>query len=221
MAATTSQSGSTGPRAPRRSQIVWASLLASMTCVGGLLLLSEGHAGPGALPPAAGIARTESASIADVLETPTPLDRERWRGIVIHHSGFVSGSAESLGRDHEHQGLHGLGYHFVIANGRGDTNGEIHVGYRWSQQLPGAHAIGPDAERYNRQYISICLIGDGDQRGFTELQLQRLVQLVATLQDELGFADDEIVLHREIAPSSSPGRLFPEAAFRARLAERR
>lgn len=219
MAAKTSTQSA--PRTLRRAHVVWASLLASMTCVGGLLLLSEGHAGPGTLPPAAGITRSESASIADVLRTPTPLDRTRWEGIAIHHSGFVSGSAESLARDHEHQGLHGLGHHFVIANGRGAANGEIHVGYRWSEQLPGAHAIGPDAERYNRHYISVCLIGDGDQRGFTELQLQRLVQLVATLQDELGFDDDHVVLHREIAPSSSPGRLFPEAAFRARLAERR
>ncbi len=206
-------------RSVRRSHVVWASLLASMTCVGGLLLLSEGRPGPGALPPAAGLARPDASSIRDVLDTPVAIDRDRWQGIVVHHSGFVSGSPESLARDHEQQGLRGLGHHFVIANGRGAADGEIHVGYRWSRQLPGAHALGPDADWYNRHTISVCLIGDGDQRGFSELQLRRLVQLVATLADELGIDPERVVLHRDIAPSSSPGRLFPEAAFRARLAD--
>lgn len=221
-AKTTTQLGSTSTaRTLGRTHVVWGALLVSMTCVGGLLLLSEGAAGPGTLPPAAGVTRTPTAEISDILRTPAPLERERWQGIVIHHSGFVSGSPDALAREHEHQGLHGLGHHFVIGNGRGAANGEIHVGYRWSDQLPGAHAIGPNADRFNRHYISICLIGDGDQRGFTELQLQRLVELVATLQGELGFDDEQVVLHRDIAPSTDPGRLFPEAAFRARLAGRR
>ena len=207
------------PRPIKRSHVVWASLLASMTGVGGLLLASEGNPRPGELPPAVELTRADAASVGDVLNTPAPLDHQRWQGIVIHHSGAVSGSADSIARGHEEQGLRGLGHHFVISNGRGAPDGEITVGYRWSEQLPGAHALGPDAEWYNLHTISICLVGDGDQRGFSELQLQRLVELVATLQHEFGLKPDQIVLHRDIAPTSGPGRLFPEAAFRARLAE--
>lgn len=206
-------------RTIRRSHVVWITLLASMTAVGGLLLASEGNPGPGSLPPAAELTRAEAASISDVLKTAVPLDHTRWQGIVIHHSGSVSGSAASIARSQEEQGLRGLGYHFVISNGRGGPDGEITVGYRWSEQLPGAHALGANAEWYNLHTIAICLVGDGDQRGFTELQLQRLVELVSALQKEFGFSQDQIVLHRDIAPTSSPGRLFPEAAFRARLAE--
>lgn len=221
MTRSNSEARSNVRRSFKRSHVVWASLLASMTCVGGLLLASEGNPRPSALPPAVELTRTDAASMSDVLVTPTPLDHERWQGIVIHHSGSVSGSADSIARAHEEQGLRGLGHHFVISNGRGAPDGEVTVGYRWSQQLPGAHALGANAEWYNLHTISICLVGDGDQRGFSELQLQRLVELVSTLQQEFGLDPERVVLHRDVAPTSSPGRLFPEAAFRARLAELR
>lgn len=206
-------------RGLRRSHVVWATLVASMTVVGGLLLASEGNPRPADLPAAASLSGVvEGRSVAAALQTRVEIDDERWVGIVIHHSGSVSGSPASIGREQEAQGLRGLGYHFVISNGRGSSDGEIHVGYRWSDQLAGAHTVGPDADWYNRHTIGICLVGDGDQRGFSELQLRRLVELVDALKGELGIDDRRVFLHRDVASTSSPGRLFPEGAFRASLA---
>lgn len=199
-----------------RTRVVWASLLGAMTVVGGGLVLSDGR--PGGAPPAlVGFDGPGAASIEDVLRTRAPLDRERWTGIVIHHSGSVNGSPGSIAREHESQGLRGLGHHFVIGNGRGAEDGEIHVGYRWDQQLPGAHTLGPAGELHNRRSVGICLVGDGERRTFTDAQLARLVQLVSTLQRELGIADDAVLLHREVSSTPSPGRLFPAGAFRAGL----
>ncbi|RMD63068.1 MAG: N-acetylmuramoyl-L-alanine amidase, partial [Planctomycetota bacterium] len=94
---------------------------------------------------------------------------------------------------------------------------ELFVGYRWLDQLPGAHAAGPDQDVYNRRWIGICLIGDGDRRPFTPAQLRRLTELLQALQERLGITEDRVLLHRQIAATTSPGRLFPEAEIREAL----
>ncbi|MBL0927205.1 MAG: N-acetylmuramoyl-L-alanine amidase [Phycisphaerales bacterium] len=200
----------------RRTQVVWVSLIGAMTAVGGLLLALEDR--PAA--PLAALASTDrtGADLSAIYRTQQPVEKGRWTGIVIHHSGSATGSADTIARQQEARGLLGLGYHFVIANGQGAPDGEVHVGYRWLSQLPGAHASGPKGDQYNRRTIGICLVGDGDRRAFTPAQLQRLAELVASLQKELGIPADQVVLHRDIAATASPGRLFPESAFRAALA---
>lgn len=201
-----------------RPQIVWASLLASMTGVGGLLLaledrpLSTGVA-------LAGVERQGSPTgLSAILNTTVPIEANRWRGIIVHHSGSQSGSATSIAEQHLAKGFKGLGYHFVISNGQGAPDGQIHVGYRWMEQAPGVHATGPDADRLNRETIGICLIGDGDRRAFTPAQLASLTTLVAMLQDSAHVDSGGVFLSRDVSPTSAPGRLFPESAFRQQLA---
>jgi len=211
----------TTPDGRRRARVVWAALVASMTGVGGLLLALDGRPTPrlDGLALIAPVPAAGAATLDAVFNTRRPLDRGRWQGIVIHHSGALHGSASSLAAEHASQRVAGLGYHFVIGNGDGAENGELHVGYRWLDQLPGAHVGGPDQTRFNERYIGICLIGDGDRRPFSDAQLRRLTRLVAALASELELPPESIVLHRDVAASASPGRLFPEAAFRRGLAE--
>jgi len=190
-----------------------------MTLVGAMLGLL-GSGGPMGiqgltLPPMASIAG--GSSLETIFENVKPLDRQRWRGIVIHHSGAPYGTPESLTAEARRANLSGLGYHFLIGNGSGMGDGDIHVGYRWLDQLPGAHAVGPQAEAYNQHSIGICLIGDGNRRPFSDLQIQRLAELVASLARELDIPADQILLQSDIAETASPGRYFPEAAFRAYL----
>lgn len=208
-----------GPLATRAGK-VWTALLAAMTTVGGLLLLIDGKPAPRldgfSLPPlmAAGV----SSSIESVLQTRTPLDTSRWQAIVIHHSGQPVGSPASIEAEHQRLRFRGLGHHFVIGNGSGMEDGQIHVGYRWLDQLPGAHAGGPKGAWYNQHAISICLVGDGDRRNFSKAQMQRLVELVDTLRRELNLPADRVLLHADVAPTTDPGRLFPTAWLRQQLA---
>jgi len=219
----------------RRTRCVWALFAASMTAVGGALLLLDGAA-----------PRTVLASTTTVLRAPTsirpdsvvpiaaPLDRERWGSIVVHHSGLPAGNAASIERHQQSAGITGLGYHFVIGNGHGLGDGEIQVGYRWSQQLPGAHvAIRPrsdrdrgvrraslsaaDLARFNDRSIGICLVGNGDRSDFTPRQIRELASLVRTLQRELSIPATEIYLHRDLAVVTSPGERFPAADFESQL----
>lgn len=207
-------------RLPRR-HVVWASLLASMSGAGGMLLALDDSPGSAAgAPVLAGVERgPATAGMSAIFETKAPIEPGRWTGIVIHHSSSALGSAETLTRQHVARGFRGLGYHFVISNGQGGPDGGVFVGYRWQEQLPGVHVMGPKAEHYNRQTIGICLVGDGERRGFTQVQMERLAELVSALQSRLGIPDGRVVLHREVAPTSSPGRRFPEVAFRQMLAD--
>ncbi|MCH2137127.1 MAG: peptidoglycan recognition protein family protein [Phycisphaerales bacterium] len=147
-----------------------------------------------------------------------PLSGERWRGIVIHHLGDPFGTPESIHRQHLSWGYQGLGYHFLIGNGNGLGDGEVHVGYRWTGQLPGAHVVGTAGKVHNEHSIGICLVGNGDSRAFTERQIQHLVRLVQRLQRELNIPREHVLLHRDIASDvSSPGSLFPIAEFQSQL----
>ncbi|XHC25267.1 MAG: peptidoglycan recognition family protein [Phycisphaerales bacterium] len=197
-----------------RPQIVWASLLLAMTVMTGLLSLMTGAPSGLALAPAASAVSGEPGDwLQGVLAPVENIEGPKWDGIVIHHSASIQGSLDSITRQHELQGLAGLGYHFIIGNGNGADDGELLVGYRWSQQLPGAHVAGPLSEQYNATKIGICLVGDGDSRSFTPDQMSTLMQIVRGLQDEYGIAHGAVELHRDVASTSSPGRFFPQTSF--------
>ncbi|MGP1345689.1 MAG: peptidoglycan recognition protein family protein [Phycisphaerales bacterium] len=199
-----------------RRQIVWLALVVAMTAVGGLLLATDnGRRVATPLPAASAAQQRGVEAVFDVIEEGREYD---FSGIVIHHSGDRRGSASTISSEHEALGLQGLGYHFVIGNGGGAGDGEIQVGYRWVEQLPGAHVSGTDSERYNRVTIGICLVGDGERHAFTEAQLRSLTALLDILHERLEIRREAVVLHRAIAPTTSPGRLFPESALYERLA---
>lgn len=190
-----------------------------MTVVGGLLWLLDGAPAPktGGLRLPALVAAAGPSSLEPVFQIDGGIDRGRWQGIVVHHSGSPHGSADSIDKEHRAMGLNSMGYHFVIGNGNGADDGELHVGRRWIEQRPGAHTAGADADWYNVNTIGICLVGDGDRRDFTPEQIQRLTRAVVELQRRLGIPATEVRLHRELAGTSSPGLRFPAAAFREQL----
>ncbi len=208
---------SSGHAITRRAQVVWASLVLSMTIVGGgLFILDRGPvAAAEGLTPLMATSSTES--IESIFSSVRKLDRSRWQAIVIHDSGSPVGTQASLDAQARANNLNGLGYHFVVGNGNGFDNGQLHVGRRWLEQTPGAHAAGAKADWFNRHSIGICLVGDGNRSQFTAAQMRRLVQLVDALQREFKIPADQVYLHRQIAPTDDPGRLFSEATLRAQL----
>ena len=215
----TTSASSNRTSASRRTTVVWCALAGAMTLGTGVLsMMPSGHA-----PRQDGLRLTPlvatpgGSSVEAVFATRQKLDRDRWTSITIHHSASPFGDPASLDAEAQRMKLKGLGYHFVIGNGRGMDDGEVHVAYRWLDQLPGAHVAGPRSAEMNQRSIGICLVGDGDRGSFTEAQVSRLAELVGALCDELGLDPRDVKLHRDLAGTTSPGRLFPEAAFRERL----
>lgn len=209
------------PADPVRTRTVWLALLGAMTTVGGLLVLLDGR--PAAvqgmtLTPLVATGTTQSLST--IFRTRQPLATERWSHIMIHHSGAPAGSPAMLEQQHRGAGLRSLGHHFVIGNGRGMEDGELHVGLRWLDQQPGAHAAGEHGDAFNQVAISICLVGDGNRQAFSRAQMDRLVQLVRSLQQQFNIPARNVVLHSAAAPVSDPGTLFPVAWLREQVAQR-
>jgi N-acetylmuramoyl-L-alanine amidase len=208
-------------RSPRRVGIVWGSFLAAATAVSGVLALGDGRDLVGI--PAATLTTirpgTGGDDVADpIITTEQPLQAGRWTGIVVHHSGAPAGDADAIARQHVSAGHLGLGYHFIIGNGNGMGDGDLHVGFRWLQQLPGAHTSGPRGKQLNERAIGICLVGNGDRRAFTDAQIDQLARLVRRLQQQFDIPASAVVLHSDVAPGvTSPGALFPAARLQENL----
>jgi N-acetylmuramoyl-L-alanine amidase len=140
-----------------------------------------------------------------------------WEYIVLHHSALDIGSAEEYDRLHKAKGWDGLGYHFVIGNGTGSDDGEIEVGWRWTQQREGAHAkdLSDPDNTYNRWGIGICLVGNLEKGRPTEKQIASLVRLMKYLVRKCGVAKSKIIRHCDVTETECPGRNFPYEHVRA------
>ena len=135
-----------------------------------------------------------------------------WNYIVLHHTAASTGSVESIHEEHlkrkDKSGNHwlGIGYHFVIGNGNGMTDGEIEPTFRWRQQMQGAHA---GVSEYNQRGIGIVLIGNFENDSPTEAQTRAIKQLVGTLKQEYGIVESKVVGHGDVKATECPGKRFP------------
>ncbi len=204
-------------RLSRRTQTVWLAFVGAMALGIGLLTLGDSGVSSGFLVATNVAALGEAAADDPFAQITAASGPGRWRGIVVHHLGLPAADADRVHRMHLGYGYQGLGYHFLIGNGQGLGDGTIHVGYRWTDQLPGAHVVGPAGERHNRESIGICLIGNGDRRPFSDEQMRSLVMLVRRLQQDLGIPAEAVRLHSDLASVTSPGRFFPAARLQAQL----
>ena len=146
-----------------------------------------------------------------------------WNYIVLHHTASESGNVESIHEEHlkrkdkKGNSWLGIGYHFVIGNGSGMTNGEVEQTFRWRQQLQGAHAGIAD---YNQHGIGIVLIGNFEKTPPTESQISSVRNLVGLLKREYGIASNKIVGHGDVKATECPGKLFPMSEIRDSIALR-
>jgi len=146
------------------------------------------------------------------------IKRDRWRYIVIHHSGTSKGSADVF--EHYHRMVrgmeNGLAYQFVIGNGSYTGDGQIEVGDRWLRQKAGGHLY---SEFLNEISIGICFVGNFNEERPTARQIAACIELVDYLRKICPGARPKFVLHREInpRPTECPGKLFPGDALRKRL----
>ena len=144
-----------------------------------------------------------------------------WTYLVLHHTASTTGSVEAIhnahlkNKDSNGRPWQGIGYHFVIGNGRGMNDGEIEPTFRWRRQIAGAHA---GVEDYNQHGIGIVLVGNFDQGPPTDRQLDAVHRLVAELVRRYEIKTSNIVGHGDVRATDCPGRLFPLAEVRAQVA---
>jgi len=165
------------------------------------------------------VVMSASGSLLSAFPFPSvlfPEGQADWHYIVLHHSATDVGNAESFGRYHrEDRGWeNGLGYHFVIGNGRGSGDGKLEIGERWLRQLPGAHA--GDTE-LNRRAIGICLVGDFRHSRPTRRQLRTLMKLLTALCSTYGISPENVLKHSDVALTECPGKMFPGEDIKRKL----
>ncbi len=151
-------------------------------------------------------------------EVPAPA--RAWEYVIIHHSATATGSADTFAANHRARGMvNGLAYHFVIDNGTaGTADGHIETGPRWPKQLHGGHCRQADI---NEKGIGICLVGDFTEQQPTAPQLDALALLIRGLQEQFNIPTDRVLGHGDVLGeySECPGRAFPWAELRGRLAD--
>ncbi|KXU38222.1 hypothetical protein AXK11_00795 [Cephaloticoccus primus] len=159
-----------------------------------------------------------TSSLAEVIAASAPLriDRQRWRHIVLHHSGIERGSAKTYDAEHRRRGMeNGLAYHFVIGNGRDCPEGQIDIGPRWLKQLRGGHVRD---SHVNDTGIGICLVGNFEQRAPSPKQLAATWALIDWLRRGQINPKHTITVHRWVDRNHTvcPGRHFPFAELKRR-----
>jgi hypothetical protein len=144
-----------------------------------------------------------------------PVQRNRWRYIVVHNSGTRQGNARIFDLYHRYvrRMPNGLAYQFVIGNGTSSGNGQIEVGDRWRRQINGGHV---HSDYLNNIALGICLVGDFNRDLPTREQLGALDELIRYLRIRVGKIDGRwaiVKAHRDINPpqwpTDCPGDRFP------------
>ena len=148
-----------------------------------------------------------------------PVQRGRWKFIVVHNSGTRQGNARAF--DYYHRKIrrmrNGLAYHFVIGNGTSSRDGEIEIGDRWHRQINGGHV---HSDYLNNIALGICLVGDFNRDQPTRPQLAACEELIRYLQERCGKSEGHALIvrpHREVNPprwaTDCPGDVFPYGWF--------
>ena len=136
----------------------------------------------------------------------------RWVYIVIHHSATKQGSVEAIHNEHSRRkdsfgnNWLGIGYHFVIGNGRGMDDGEIEPTFRWRTQIHGAHS---GSAVHNANGIGVCLIGNFQEHAPTDRQLKSLERLIRQLANRYQIPPRLVIGHKAVKPTACPGSLLP------------
>jgi N-acetyl-anhydromuramyl-L-alanine amidase AmpD len=195
---------------------VWGILAASMT-LGALACYAAMQAavpeGAALLPPVAGLVRTDD--LDNRIWPEEMAEERRWQYIVVHHSATPKATIDAIRRYHVGIGFEGVGYHFVINNGRaeGTVDGRITPTQRWLEQRSGAHARIRHHPEFNSEGIGICLVGNFEKEPPTPKQMVALERLVLALCRRYGIGLDAVIGHGELKNTKCPGRLFPMEAF--------
>jgi N-acetylmuramoyl-L-alanine amidase len=143
-----------------------------------------------------------------------PVQRARWKFVIVHNSGTRQGSARVFDYYHRHvrRMKNGLAYHFVIGNGTSTRNGQIEIGDRWVHQMRGGHV---HSDYMNNIGLGICLVGDFNRDQPTRAQLEACEELIKYLEERCGKMT--VRPHREVNPprwaTDCPGDVFPYGWF--------
>lgn len=183
-----------------RARVIWISLVASMTLVGGVLYALD----PSAKNPDAQALMATRASAAPSMDLRA--SHGAWSRIVLVDTGSPYGDAQTLHDQGQKLGEpSGVGYHIVIGNGRGLDDGRSFECPFWRDQKAASTVYAPDLT--DGRTIVIALVGNTRRDRVTESQAERTRTLVTDLMRQYKIPFDRVDFSK-----LGPG--FGAAAFR-------
>lgn len=177
------------------------------------------------------------------------LKSKEWEGIVLHHSASVDGvtrDADGIAKFHMsyridyktvtkeeferrkaigdglkfEEPYRAVGYHFLIEY----VNKDIVLNYGRPLWMPGAHAGHPTSNKYNLDYIGICVIGNFDEDMPSKEVINYTIAVCRALVKRFDMKKDNIIGHRETytrlgvpVQKQCPGKNWDMDKFRADL----
>ena len=129
------------------------------------------------------------------------------RAVVLHCSASAWGSAAVIDGWHRERGFTGIGYHWVICNGRTHSakkfdelwDGAIEQGR--PESVAGSHAQGR-----NHDTIGVCMIGDA---AFTPRQLEVTANLLGAIMISHKIPILRLLGHYEVPSGARQGKTCP------------
>lgn len=178
------------------------------------LALSGWTLAAGAEPtPKPTVAERNRATIAGLFDLDRPL--LAWEGIVIHHTAAEYASKAGIDRYHRKRFDDELGtqYHFLIHNGKKGPKGLIEAA-RWAHQARSIHLFKPEGAPYA---ITICLIGNFEERKVPKRMMESTVQLTQALSQRFAIPPERLTTHRGVDGrlTQCPGKHFSVSKWKA------
>lgn len=173
-----------------------------------------------------------------------------WKGIVIHHSDVEDGPGDDWSAIRRFHTSYRIDGRIVTAD---EFNKRMHTGegaeflkpwrdiaYHFGIEYEvdrlmlrlgrplnwvGAHAGVPGNNKFNEDYIGICVVGDFDLKSPFPDEMEMLVRLIKELMAHYNIKPTNVIGHREVYPmmnrpveKTCPGKLFDMDALRKMLA---
>ena len=120
----------------------------------------------------------------------------KWERITVHHSASNDVSVETIRAWHLRRGFADVGYHWVVRQ-----NGKLEQGRPMNKQ--GAHV-----KYHNYRNLGICITGHFEKYPPSEAQYCSLSRLLNFLCFAFQISKDKIYLHKDLANTLCPGKLF-------------
>ena len=141
----------------------------------------------------------------------------KWRHIILHHTATNNGTAAGFDKVHRRRGMeNGLAYHFLIGNGRGMGDGELHICDRWKRQIQGGHM---SSTKLNEISIGVCLVGNFEKSKPSEKQMEQLEAVLSYLLEKTRVPLNRITTHTLAHKNHTlcPGKYFPFERIKGKL----
>lgn len=187
------------PSSMGRAQKIWVALIFSMAGIAGVLYTLDPTAKTGS--PQGLMQTTARQALADTKAQPG-----KWNRIVLIDTNSSFTDANSLNKRAVELGEpDGVGFHFVIGNGKGLDDGRAYACKFWGEQRAASSVYGKDLS--DGKTIVVAIAGNTDRDRVTAAQSERIRTHIVELMRKYGIRPESVDVSR-VGPGFASAELI-------------